>query len=288
MAGVEDCRPKISVVTVCYNVASEIERTIKSVINQTYSNVEYIIIDGGSKDGTVDIIKKYADKVSYWVSEPDKGIYDAMNKGIIAATGDWINFMNAGDWFCGSSVLSDISHYLINNREFDIIYGSIYRVYENYHYEAPPLPLEMIKIHQPMPHQGTFVKTSYHKKHLFDISYRSAGDTHFFYEAYYKHKASFIEIPKIIAYFEATYGMSTDQWKIAHQEDMRLRNKTASPKVQLKMRFYFAYRSVKEFVKKQCLPAAYIEQRRYRQLLSRGFMLIPNSEMYLFEYFQRK
>ena len=82
----------ISVVTVSYNAVSTIEQTILSVINQTYPNVEYIIIDGGSTDGTVDIIKKYADKIAYWVSEPDKGIYDAMNKGGLKTTGDFIQF----------------------------------------------------------------------------------------------------------------------------------------------------------------------------------------------------
>lgn len=99
---------KISVVTVCYNAADTIERTMLSVLNQTYHDIEYIIIDGGSTDGTVDIIRKYADKIAYWASEPDKGIYDAMNKGIKVATGEWINFMNAGDIFCDKNVLTNI------------------------------------------------------------------------------------------------------------------------------------------------------------------------------------
>ena len=96
--------PIISVITVCYNVASSIEKTMLSVLNQTYKNLEYIIIDGNSTDGTVDIIKRYAERLTFWISEPDNGIYDAMNKGIVKATGEFLIFMNAGDQFLNDKV----------------------------------------------------------------------------------------------------------------------------------------------------------------------------------------
>ena len=100
-----DIKPLITVITVVYNGEAYLEKTILSVINQTYESVEYIIIDGGSTDGTIDIIKKYKSKINYWINEAYNGIYDAMNKGIKLATGDWINFMNAGDLFYNLSVL---------------------------------------------------------------------------------------------------------------------------------------------------------------------------------------
>lgn len=120
-------KPLISVVTVSYNAATTIEQTILSVLNQTYDNVEYIIIDGGSTDGTVDIIKKYADKIAYWVSEPDNGIYDAMNKGVLASTGEWLIFMNAGDTFFNENVLEKMVKHL--NDKFRILRGNIIRIY---------------------------------------------------------------------------------------------------------------------------------------------------------------
>jgi glycosyltransferase involved in cell wall biosynthesis len=96
----------ISIITVVYNGEQYIEETIQSVINQTYDNVEYIIIDGGSTDRTLNIIKKYEDKIDYWVSEKDNGIYDAMNRGLEILTGDFIIMLNAGDYFYGIEVLS--------------------------------------------------------------------------------------------------------------------------------------------------------------------------------------
>lgn len=125
--------PKITVITVCYNAVSEIECTILSVINQLYTNIEYIIVDGASTDGTLDIIKKYSAKISILISEPDKGIYDAMNKGLKLASGEWINFMNAGDCFSDNNVLNSIfSLEIPSNKSF--LYSDIYSRKKNGHY----------------------------------------------------------------------------------------------------------------------------------------------------------
>lgn len=117
-------KPLISVITVVLNGEKYLEETILSVLSQTYDNVEYIIIDGGSTDGTLDIIKKYEHAIDYWVSEKDKGIYDAMNKGINVASGEWLNFMNAGDRFAENNILKLIYfEYFQNNSHVDFIYS---------------------------------------------------------------------------------------------------------------------------------------------------------------------
>lgn len=119
-----ECEPLITVVTVVYNGYEFLEGTIKSVIEQTYDNVEYIIVDGGSTDGTLDIIRKYEHAIDYWVSEPDKGIYDAMNNGVRLSTGKWINFMNSDDFLSSDIVLSSIAGISItSNNDCPIIYG---------------------------------------------------------------------------------------------------------------------------------------------------------------------
>lgn len=116
----------ITVITVCYNAELEIERTINSVLNQTYENIEYIIVDGGSTDLTINIIDKYRSRISNIISEPDKGIYDAMNKGIRNANGDWVIMMNAGDMFSSDDVIKSIfSQVIPPNIEF--IYSDMYQ-----------------------------------------------------------------------------------------------------------------------------------------------------------------
>lgn len=122
-------QPKISVITVVYNGQDLLEGTILSVINQTYSNIEYLIIDGKSKDKTVDIIRQYENYISNWISESDKGLYDAMNKGLKLATGDFVLFMNAGDQFSNEDVLETVfSKY---EEQIDVLYGEVMMVDEN-------------------------------------------------------------------------------------------------------------------------------------------------------------
>lgn len=121
---------KISIITVCYNSGSTIEGTILSVAKQSYKNIEYLIIDGNSKDNTVEIIKKHEDKITKWISESDKGLYDAMNKGIAIATGDLIGILNSDDVFNNELVLEEIANFHQSNT-IDASVGNILQHKEN-------------------------------------------------------------------------------------------------------------------------------------------------------------
>lgn len=146
-------KPLISIITVVYNGEKYLEETIQSVINQTYDNVEYIIIDGGSTDGTLDIIKKYKNQIDYWVSEKDSGIYDAMNKGIQSALGKWINFMNAGDKFFATVT---ISKFISCKDDADLVYSDTL-------YSNNTLCICDIKRNRII-HQSLFYKKSLHEE----------------------------------------------------------------------------------------------------------------------------
>ena len=115
--------PKFSIITVCYNAEATLEDTIQSVISQTYHHVEYIIVDGASKDRTMDIVNRYRDRIAVVVSEPDKGLYDAMNKGIRLATGDYLCFLNAGDSFHEDDTLQQMVHSIHTLQLPDVLYG---------------------------------------------------------------------------------------------------------------------------------------------------------------------
>jgi len=129
--------PTVSIVTVVYNRVNQLEETILSVLNQQFDKFEYIIIDGGSTDGTIDLIRKYEDRIAYWISEKDKGIYDAMNKGIDAAKGKWINFMNCGDRFMPDALSSVFSE---DHNGADIVFGDTiirYPTFETVYRQIP-------------------------------------------------------------------------------------------------------------------------------------------------------
>ena len=119
---------KVSIITVCFNSEKTIEATIKSVIEQTHEYIEYIIIDGASNDRTIEIVKKNLHFIDFFISEQDKGLYDAMNKGIKTATGDIIGFINSDDLFCDSNAIKKIVKEFQNNKKLDSVYADIFYV----------------------------------------------------------------------------------------------------------------------------------------------------------------
>ncbi|MCE6990961.1 glycosyltransferase family 2 protein [Dyadobacter sp. CY323] len=226
-----DLNPKISIITVVRNGEQYIEHTISSIISQTYANIEYIIIDGKSTDNTTDIIKKFSGHLAYWVSEPDKGIYDAMNKGVAAATGDWIIFINADDFLISETAISEAVPYLAKTNAL-IVYGQVRVVY--------PIGDEMIvgsewekskfrfrNVAMCFPHQATFHSKTLFEDESFDISFKIAGDYDFLLRHLRDHDAEFV--PVLIAKMRAG-GISHSASKIALLKDTR--------KAQIKNKIY--------------------------------------------------
>lgn len=217
-----ETNPLISVVTVSYNAVSTIEQTILSVLNQTYPRIEYIIIDGGSTDGTVDIIKKYADRITYWVSEPDKGIYDAMNKGIKVATGEWINFMNCGDSLYENDIVEKISNMAKNINNVSIIYGKTMKQFEQYDTIETPPELSKIKKRLPFCHQSSFIKLELLQKHPYNTDYKLVADDEFFYSMYI-NSVNFLFIDEVVSKYDAYSGVSSCNIKQALYENYQIR-----------------------------------------------------------------
>lgn len=198
--------PLISIVTVSYNAVSTIEQTILSVINQTYPHIEYIIIDGGSTDGTVDIIKKYADRIAYWVSEPDKGIYDAMNKGIKVATGEWINFMNAGDCFANSKVLNEIFYTNNFSSQTNFLYSDSYISSNSTILQIHKASLEKGEII----HQSCIYKKELHRKYgLYIVSNPIIISDYIFFNSISKKEIQ--KLSTIISVYDNS-GISQGSW----------------------------------------------------------------------------
>lgn len=175
---------KVTVVTITYNAVQYLEKTLQSIISQDYKNIEYIIIDGGSIDGTLDIIKRYEEQIDLCLSEPDGGVYDAMNKGIDKASGHWINFMNAGDVFSSSTSVSDVIKVI--DLESDVAIGGIntvnkdFKVVELKKFEGA----ENLWKFNPCYHQAAFVQTALMKKYKFDLRYEILSDYNFMLKAY--------------------------------------------------------------------------------------------------------
>lgn len=171
---------KISIITVVRNGEKYLEDTISSVLGQTYSNIEYIVIDGNSTDGTLDVIRKYDKRITKWISEPDQGIYDAMNKGVTLSTGDWVLFINADDFLATPNAIEKCIAPL-SGTESLVAYGNVAFVYSSdmevlHGKEWENIRYEFRNIGMRLPHQATFHSKKLFANGLFDITFKITGD----------------------------------------------------------------------------------------------------------------
>lgn len=196
---------KISIITVCYNSSHVLETAIQSVVGQTHSDIEYIIIDGGSSDDTVSILQSFGEKITHFVSEPDKGIYDAMNKGLALATGDVIGILNSDDFYPYANVIADVALALADNPNVDMVLGNVdfvlpgdltrpVRFYSSFNFK----PWKMRFGFMPA-HPAAFIRRSaYEKVGSYQLGYKIGADFEWFVRAFLVHKLSYVTLNKTL------------------------------------------------------------------------------------------
>jgi len=201
---------RFSIITVCRNNLSGLKQTIESAINQTYQDFELIIVDGKSTDGTLEYLMELNYKQLRWSSEKDKGVYDAMNKGILNSTGEYLIFMNSGDLFADTEVLSDVSNMITD--KYDVVYGDVIDVFEKYS-EIKKYPNRLSKIYFlrgfGICHQSAFIKRELLKNNLYDLNFLLAADKKMFIW-FWKTGHKFVHVSRVVCKYDRL-GMSSDK-----------------------------------------------------------------------------
>tara|TARA_Y100000768_G_scaffold388707_2_gene386346 strand:+ start:3146 stop:3970 length:825 start_codon:yes stop_codon:yes gene_type:complete len=241
-------KPKFTLITVVLNNQALLEKTIKSVLEQNFKNFEYIIIDGGSKDGTLDIIKKYNDKLDYWLSETDKGIYDAFNKGMELSRGEYIGIVNSDDTY-RPNALSIISNYIDNNENIDFIFGSVQKrwgLLSGYKPWKIYFSWGFYSSHS----TGFFIKrTAAEKVGYYNLKYKYHADYDYFFRMIVKKKLKGLATKKneITGDFRSGGFSSNLKFTDSLKEDFRIRRDNGQNIILVL--FVFLYRFIKNIKK---------------------------------------
>lgn len=207
---------RLSVITINYNNALGLKKTLDSVFNQTSKDFEYIVIDGASSDDSVEVIKEYENIITYWVSEPDKGIYNAMNKGIARAKGDYCIFMNSGDVFYEKSTIERV---LVNLDGTAVITGSI--KFANGIKEAPSEITLVNFLRNTLAHQSSFIKTALLKKYGYDENYKIVSDWKFWIQVLVLDNLSYKSIDIVVSEYDLT-GISITNTALRESERQKV------------------------------------------------------------------
>jgi len=237
--------PTLSIITINLNNSEGLRRTIKSVVSQKFNDFEYLIVDGGSSDESLDVIRENEKEIDFWISEPDYGIYNAMNKGINKAKGEYVQFLNSGDWYVDETILSKVFG---QERVADIVYGDIYEIgqdgFQNLQSSLPENLLTLSNFNSDtratIQHPAAFIKRSQFARGLYDESYKIIADIKFFIERIIFQNCSVEYLPYAITNFNMD-GLSSksENWVRTIEERKRIFSELLPPRIMKDYEFLF-------------------------------------------------